>query len=115
MGFYLHHSKNSHGVYIRRQLRDNENFRFTLTCDLALLRLLLRPTCLYRVVKELGYARSSAYCLLQDYLQKGIIDVVARERLPSGLEKRYYRLTDTGLLLLEVTERVVKSYFRKVV
>ena len=82
---------------------------------MALLRLLLRPTCLYRVVKELGYARSSAYCILRDYLDKGIVEVVAKEKLPSGLEKKYFKLTEDGIMLLELTERVLKRYSRKVV
>jgi len=93
--------------------RNVDNCRFTLTCDLALLRLLTKPTCLYQVVKELGYARSSAYCILRDYLDKGIVDVVAKEKLPCGLEKKYFKLTDDGFLLLELTERMVKRYSRK--
>lgn len=98
---------------IKRRLKNRDDFRFTLTCDLALLRLLAEPVCLYSVVKELGYARSSAYSILQDYLKKGIIDVVAREQLPSGMEKRCYRLTSTGFLLLELTERIVQHYHRR--
>lgn len=94
-------------------LKEQENLRITLTCDLALLKLLSKPTCLYDVVKQLGYARSSAYCILQNYLEKGIVDVVAREKLPSGLEKKYFKLTETGLMLLEVAERIVKRYSPK--
>ena len=93
--------------------RNVDNCRFTLTCDLALLRLLTRPTCLYQVVKELGYARSSAHYILQDYLSKGLVEVVATEKLPSGLEKKYFKLTDTGFLVLDLTERIVKRYSRK--
>ena len=94
--------------------RNVDNCRFTLTCDLALLRLLTRPTCLYQVVKELGYARSSAHYILQDYLSKGLVEVVATEKLPSGLEKRYFQLTEDGIMLLELTERLLKRYSRKV-
>ena len=114
LNFFVYIIYDHSGVLIRgKGLKDQKNFRFTLTSDLALLRLLSRPTCLYDVVKELGYARSSAYCILHDYLDKGIVDVVAKEKLPSGLEKKYFKLTDTGFLLLDLTERIVKRYSRK--
>ena len=115
LNFFVYIIYDHSGVLIRgKGLKDQKNFRFTLTSDLALLRLLSRPTCLYDVVKELGYARSSAYCILHDYLDKGIVDVVAKEKLPSGLEKKYFKLTEDGIMLLELTERVLKRYSRKV-
>jgi len=90
--------------------RLKQNTRFTLNCDLRLLKLLSRPCTLYDIVKELGYARSSAHSVLHDYLEKGIVDIVAKQSLPCGLEKKYYKLTELGRMLLEVTEKVVEKY-----
>lgn len=84
-----------------------------LKCDLWLLRLIRQPTTVYDVIKKLGYAHSSAYYMIQQYLDHGIIENVKSERLPSGLTKRFYKLSDVGLSLLEVVERISENYGNK--
>lgn len=81
-----------------------------LKCDLYLLRLMCRPTTIYDVIKKLGYANSTAYNTVQEYLRQGIIKNVKSERLPSGLVKRHYKLSDLGLGLLEVVERMSENH-----
>jgi predicted transcriptional regulator len=77
-----------------------------LKCDLYLLRLLTQPTTVYDVIRKLGYAHSTAYNMLQEYLRKGIIKRVGSELLKSGLVKKYYELSDTGSGLLYVLEKM---------
>ena len=91
--------------------KDEKNLRFfKLKCDLYLLRLMCQPTTIYDVMKKLGYANSTAYYRVHQYLDQGIIDNVKTERLPSGLMKRYYKLSDVGSSLLEVVERICENY-----
>jgi len=82
------------------------NYRFALRCDLYLLRLLSEPTTVYDVIKKLDYPHSTAYEMLQEYLNQGIIKETKSERLKSGLTKRQYRLTDLGFGLLEIAEKI---------
>lgn len=101
------------GVCITQTLykdKDQEKLRFIkVKCDLYLLRLLSRPTTVYDTIKKLGYAHSTAYYALQQYLGYGIIENVKSERLPSGLTKRYFKLSNIGLSLLEVVESISEN------
>lgn len=91
--------------------KDEDRVRFIkLKCDVYLLRLLSRPTTVYDVIRKMGYAHSSAYYTLRQYHEQGIIENVRTERLPSGLTKKYYKLTDIGLSLLYVVERIIENY-----
>jgi len=105
------------GGYIAQTLykaKGEERLRFIkLKCDLYLLRLMCQPTTIYDVMKKLGYANSSAYYRVHQYLDQGIIDNVKSEQLPSGLMKRYYKLSDVGSSLLEVVERISEKYGNK--
>jgi predicted transcriptional regulator len=83
-----------------------------LKCDLYLLRLLTQPTTVYDVIRKLGYAHSTAYNTLQDYLQLGIIKKVGSERLKSGLVKKLYTLSDTGLSLLYVLQKLSENMLK---
>lgn len=91
--------------------KDEKKPRFIkLNCDLYLLRLMGQPTTIYDVIKKLGYANSSAYNIVRQYLRHSVIQEVKSERLSSGLTKRYYKLSDIGSSLLEVVERISKNY-----
>jgi len=84
-----------------------------LKCDLELLRLLKQPTSVYDVIVKLDYPRSSAHRLLKEYSSMGIIDVVERRKLKSGLTKVLYRINDLGLELLYILERLSENCKRK--
>lgn len=85
------------------------NYKFTLKCDLYLLRMLSEPATVYDVIKKLDYPHSTAYYRLQEYLSKGIIEETKSERLKSGLTKRYYELTELGFSLLDVVEKMSQN------
>lgn len=78
-----------------------------------LLRKLSEPTTVYDVIKKLNYPNATAYARIQEYLRQGVIQEVKSERLPSGLVKRYYKLSDIGSSLLEVVERIGENYRNK--
>lgn len=88
------------------------NYSFTLKCDLYLLKVLSEPTTVYDVIKKLDYPHSTAYNILQEYLDKGIIEQVKSEHLKSGLTKKYYRLTELGFSLLDVVERISENMLK---
>jgi predicted transcriptional regulator len=98
------------GGFIHQTLYESKaerKLRFVnLKCDVYLLRLLTEPTTVYDVIRKLGYAHSTAYNTLQEYLRQGIIEKVGSEPLKSGLVKKYYRLKDAGLGLLYVLEKL---------
>ena len=93
------------------EAKGEEKFRvIKLKCDLYLLRLMCQPTTIYDVIKKLGYPNSTAHHRLRQYLDQGIVENVKSERLPSGLVKKYYKLSDIGSSLLEVVERISENY-----
>jgi DNA-binding PadR family transcriptional regulator len=47
--------------------------------------------------------------MLQQYVKYGIIENVRREPLKSGLVKKYYKLSDLGLSLLYVLEKLSEN------
>lgn len=101
------------GGFIHQTLYESKaerKLRFVnLKCDPYLLRRLAQPTTVYDVIKKLGYPHSTAYTMLQDYLDKGIIEQTRSERLKSGLTRRYYELTDLGSDLLEIVEKMTRN------
>jgi DNA-binding PadR family transcriptional regulator len=46
--------------------------------------------------------------ILQEYLEKGIIKVIREETTARIYRKKYYQLTETGVLLLELAEMLEK-------
>lgn len=84
-----------------------------LRCDLYLLRLLTQSTTVYDVIRKLGYAHSTAYNTLQEYLRQGIIEKAGSEPLKSGLVKKYYKLNEAGLGLLYVLEKMNENCVAK--
>lgn len=75
--------------------------------DLYLLKLLRQPTTVYKVIRILGYSHSSAYEALQNYLKLGIIKKVSDEPLDrGGLVRKPYTLSETGVSLLYLLERL---------
>jgi len=71
---------------------------------------LSEPTTVYDVIKKLDYPHSTAYEMLQKYLNQGIIEQIKSERLKSGLSKKYYKLTELGLLLLGIVEQMSEKW-----
>lgn len=88
---------------------EERNYKFTLRCDLSLLKKLAEPTTVYDVITKLNYPHSTAYNRLQEYLQQGVIEKVKSEHLESGLTKKYYQLTTLGSELLEILEKMVEN------
>jgi len=84
--------------------------------DLKILKKLEKPTTIYSLIK-LGYAHSTAYYLLKDYEEKGLVEVNI-EKSDSGLGyKKVYTLSSIGRELLELVEKLERlskpqSYFR---
>jgi predicted transcriptional regulator len=71
--------------------------------------MLERPTTVYDIVTELGYANSTAHKMLKDYLNQGIVYVETR-RVKFGFGiKKLYRLTDLGLELLRILEKLAEN------
>jgi len=92
--------------YLRQRHRLN-----SIRYDLKMLRMLSEPTTVYDVIKKLNYPHSSAHSLLQQYLRQGIISSIRIERYRSGLNKRYYMLTELGNRLLSLLEKVNNNRF----
>ena len=80
-----------------------------MKCDLESLRLLKQPASVYDVITKLDYPHSSAHRLLKEYAEMGIIEVVERKKLASGLTKTLYKLNELGLELLYLLERLSEN------
>ena len=66
-----------------------------------------KPTTVYDIIKELGYPHSSAYNIIQEYLEQGIIHHFKTVKVRFGIGfKKYYMLTDLGLNLLNLLEKI---------
>jgi DNA-binding PadR family transcriptional regulator len=77
----------------------------TLRYDTSLLERLKQETCVYDLVRE-GFARSSAYKILKEYERRGIVNVRVEKTKVGFKIKRYYKLNDLGLSLLEIVRRM---------
>lgn len=75
--------------------------------------MLSKPTTVYDVIKKLGYSNSVAYNTLQRYLKNGIIEKAGSERLKNGLVKKFYKLSELGLELLYVLEKLSENCKRR--
>lgn len=76
----------------------------TIHYDLDLLMILHRPCTAYDIKKELAYPYSSVTLFLNRYLEDGIVTIVREERARTGLLKKYYQLSDAGVLLLRLAK-----------
>lgn len=74
--------------------------------DIELLRFLSKPVTVYQVIRSLGYPHSSAYSILKQYVELGIVRNVKSEPYRTGLKKKYYMLTNLGMNLLDVLEKI---------
>lgn len=77
--------------------------------DIELLRLFSKPVTVYQVIKSLGYPHSSAYSIVKHYVELGIVRNVRSEPYRTGLKKKYYMLTDLGINLLDILEKINRN------
>lgn len=76
----------------------------TIHYDVNLLKLLRRPCTAYDIKKELDYPYGSVKLFLDRYLENGIVKIVKKEPARTGLYKKYYQLSEAGVLLLRLVE-----------
>ena len=74
--------------------------------DRDLLRLLCSPCTAYDVKKKLDYPYATVKGLLDRYLKDGIVKITKKEPARTGLYKKYYKLSNAGILLLQLVEMV---------
>lgn len=101
-------------ISLRAIKQGRRRYLNSIKYDIKLLSRLQNPTTCYDLIKEFGYAHSSAHGILQDYLRQEIIKTVKTEKIEYGIGfKRYYRLTDLGFDLFNILEKINKNRMNK--